>query len=202
MIGGNPNGYLHGMINPTDGTITGNNISYIYPDMKTCLFGRFEDRKMQDSQQSSIKGLRCDDYGLPYLLFSNPDPKTPHFYYEPPSNRSFGAGPPRVFDPYEQKWLEIKVSNDEPKGEGVFTKRDLKPGTLVCSYNGFAFHMPNGELEMYMKRCAMNTTKGDNERRHCVKYSLPLHSRNSQINIPPESDRPDIFIPSYGPKVC
>ena len=203
MIGGIQSGYLHGMLNPKDATITGTNISYIYPDMETCLFGRFVDRKMQNAQESSVSEIDCNDYGFPYVThYSKPDPNSPRFYYESPSNISFGAGPPGILDPYEKKWLELKVPSDVQKGEGIFTKRDLKPGTLVCSYSGFVFNRQNGELDLYKKRCSMNSTKSDDERRHCKKYSLNLWARNSKIIIPPEVDLPDSFIPSWGPKVC
>ena len=118
MIGGIQSGYLHGTLNPTDDTITGTNISYIYPDMETCLFGRFVDRKMQNAQETSVSGIDCNDYGLPYVThYTKPDPNSPRFYYEPPSNISFGAGPPGILDPYEKKLLQLKVASDVKKGE-------------------------------------------------------------------------------------
>ena len=42
MYGGTPTGHLHGTISLTDGTITGSNTMYIYPDMETALVGKFE----------------------------------------------------------------------------------------------------------------------------------------------------------------
>ena len=61
MKGGRPTGHLHGLVDPTDGSITGNNISYIYPDMETALLGKFNDGKMQDAQESTILDLECDE---------------------------------------------------------------------------------------------------------------------------------------------
>ena len=202
MIGGNPNGHLHGTLNPIDGSITGTNISYIYPDMETCLLGQFKGGIMQDAQQSSILDLGCDENGLLFIKhYSPPDPKSPRFYYEAPSNISFGAGPPDTMDPYEKKWLELKRASTVEMRQGVFTRRDLEKGTLVSSYSGFVFSKRNGELGLYQKRCAMNSTKSDDERRKCKKYTLDIQARKSQINIPPEFDHPDNFISSLGPKV-
>ena len=202
MYGGRPTGHLHGTISPTDGTITGSQIMYIYPDMETVLLGTFEDRKMKDAQESRVLDLDCDRNGLFYVTeYTIPEGTAPHFYYEPPSNISFGAGPTRVLDPYEKKWLQLKIADNEKMGEGVFTKRDLKPGTLVSSYNGFVFETKNNESDLYRMACTMNLTKTDNERRHCKKYSLGLRARNAHIEIPPEIDQPETFIPSWGPKV-
>ena len=44
---------------------------------------------------------------------------------------SFRSGPSGALDPYEQKWLEQKAANNGNMGQGVFTKRDLEPSTLV-----------------------------------------------------------------------
>ena len=202
MRGGRPTGHLHGITDPTDGSITGNNISYIYPDMETALLGRFKDGKMQDTQESIVFDLGCDENGLLYVSqYTKPDFKSPHYYYEPPSNVSFGSGPPGALDLYEYKWLELRAVTNGNIGQGVFTNRDIEPNTLVSSYNGFVFSKENGEHKLYTNRCTMNSTRSDNDRRHCVKYTLDLPSRNAMIEIPPEFDRPESFIPSKGPKV-
>ena len=202
MRGGRPTGHLHGSIDPTDGSITGNNISYIYPDMETALLGRFKYGKMQDAQESILLDLKCNRGGLLYVSqYSKPDSRSPHYYYEPPNNVSFGSGPPGAVDPYEHKWLELRSANNANMGQGVFTKIDIEPHTLVSSYNGFVYGRANGEYEIYANRCFLNLTKSDNERRHCLKYALGLRARDATINIPPEFDQPESFIPSWGPKV-
>ena len=202
MIGGKPTGHLHGSSNPENGFITGNNISYIYPDMETALLGRFKYGKMQDAQESILMDLECSTTGLLYVSqYSKPDSRSPHYYYEPPNNVSFGSGPPGAVDPYEHKWLELRSANNANMGQGVFTKIDIEPHTLVSSYNGFVYGRINGEHELYANSCFLNLTKSDNERRHCLKYALGLRARDATINIPPEFDQPESFIPSWGPKV-
>ena len=203
MRGGRPTGHLHGVVDTADGSISGNNISYIYPDMETALLGKFKDGKMQDTQESLLLDLGCDKNGLLFVAqYKTPDLNSPHFYYEQPSNVSFGAGPQGTFDPYEHKWLEIKAANKANMGEGVFTKRDVEPNTLVSSYSGFVYGTKSGEHKIYTSGCTRNVTKSDNDRRHCLKYALLLSARNSTINIPPEFDQAESFIPSMGPKVC
>ena len=202
MQGGRPTGHLHGVIDSTDGSITGNNISYIYPDMNTALLGKYKDGKMQDAQESELLGLGCNENGLLYVTqYLQPDIESPHYYYEPPSNISFGSGPEGIVDPYERKWLEVRAASNANMGQGVFAKRDLEPYTLVSSYNGLVFDKKNGELDLYMQSCIMNSTKSDNERRHCLKYTMYLSGREALLNIPPEFDLAESFIPSLGPKV-
>ena len=202
MIGGRPNGHLHGTSDPLDGSITGNNISYIYPDMETTLLGRFKNGKMQDAQEYMMLDLGCNEYGILYVnQYSIAESKSPHYYYAAPNNVSFGSGPQGALDPYEHKWLELRTANNRNMGQGVFAKRDIEPNVLVSSYNGFVYGEENGELDLYTRRCTMNSTKSDNERRHCVKYAITLSVMNAVIIIPPEFDQPESFIPSLGPKV-
>ena len=202
MLGGKPNGHLHGTVNPTDHTITGNNISYIYPDMVTALLGKFEDRRMKDAREATVLEIDCDENGLLYVSrYSAIEQASPSFYYKPPSNTSYGAGPQGVRDPYEQKWLELKDVNDPKMGEGIFAKKNLEEGVVVASYNGFLFGIGNGQLELYNRNCGMNLTRSDDERRHCMKYSIKLRAKNAKFNIPPEFDQSGMFLPSLGPKV-
>ena len=202
MYGGNPYGHLHGHINDEDGTITGDNISYIYPDMETVLLGRFENRLMRNAQESAVIEVDCDVNGMLYVSkYKNRDFSSPKFFYEPPTNISFGGGPKHVYDPYEKKLLEVKKCKDTKVGEGVFTKRDIKKGVIVASYTGFIYGKNNGERLIYLKSCEKNWTKTYEERSQCGKYTMLLKERDAYIDIPPEHDQPDIFLPSMGPKV-
>ena len=202
MIGGRVrNAFLHGTMD-TNGKMTGNNISYIYPDMETVYLGKFENRKMMDAQESKILELDCDENGILYVKkYLKPDVSSPHVYYEPPTNISFGRGPEDLKDPYEQKGVELKMAKNTKMGEGVCAKKDFKKDELVAFYNGFIFHNKNGELDLYNKRCGRNSTKSDEERRKCVKYSIKSSFHDAEINIPPEHDLPGSLFPSLGPKV-
>ena len=200
MMGGNPYGHLHGIVRAADSTISGDSISYVYPDMETAFLGKFEDRVMKDAQEATVLEVDCDENGLLYVSkFSTPEMSSPHFYYEPPNNISYGAGPPLVPDPYEQKWLELKASKNPHAGEGVFIHRNVGPGEFVSIYAGFVF---NKEQQLiYLRNCAHNTTKSVEQRRHCFKYALGIPTRELEINIPPEYDCSGMFQPSLGPKV-
>ena len=129
LYGGDPRGHLHGMIDETGGKITGDSIAYIYQDMETVLLGRFEDRLMKDAQESKVVKVECNQNGMLYVnQYETPDPLASHFYYEPASNSSFGGttSVPGTLDPYERKWLEVRMIDEDKVGEGVFAKKDMK----------------------------------------------------------------------------
>ena len=103
-----------------------------------------------------------------------------------------------IRDPYERKWLELKMSNIEHAGEGVFLNSDVGEGVFVSIYSGFVYNREQNEI--YFQTCDNNTTKSDDERKRCSKYALTL-SKDSRIHIPPEYDQPGISLPTLGPKV-
>ena len=202
MYGGDPYGHLHGTISDETGAISGDQISYIFPDMETVFLGRFEDRLMMDALQSTVLNVDCDKNGMLYVdKYAEPDIYSTRFYYEPPSNVSYGGGPKDVIDPYEKKWLEVKKCDDPNMGEGVFTKRHIPKGIIISSYTGFVFNIENGERSIYLESCENNKTKTYEERQQCGKYTIPLPTRGAYIDIPPEFDKPGCFLPSMGPKV-
>ena len=203
MIGGRQNnGYLHGTISPTDGIISGDRISYVYPDMETALLGRFEDRIMKNAQETNIEAITVDENGIwKAAIYLQTKPKSPHFYYEPPSNITFGSGPKGVIDPYERKLLESEATKDtmcSAKKKGVFAGRDIVPDKLVSSFVGLVFGRDNDELEIFQKRCSSSPTKTNDESLACKKYALELSSKNAQINIPPEFDKSELITDEVG----
>ena len=89
-------------------------IAYIYPDMETVYLGVFENRKMIDAQESLILEVGCDENGIMLVKnYLSPNISVPHAYYEPPANISFGHRPKSVMDPYEQRWVELKMAENE-----------------------------------------------------------------------------------------
>ena len=203
MIGGrHSNGFLHGSIDSLDGTITGDRVSYVYPDMQTVLLGRFEDRIMRDAQESNIEAISMDQNGLwKVTTYFPPKSKSAHFYYEPPSNITFGSGPKGVIDPYERRLLISEATTDTvcaAKKKGIFAGRDIVSGTLISSFGGFVFNRDHGELEIFEKSCSMNTTKINDDSMDCKNHALDLSSRNAQINIPLEFDKSELVTDEVG----
>ena len=90
MVGG---GYMHGNFDKETGLATGDDLSFIYPDMETAFHGTFKDFVMEEALEANVTSLRCDKNGIlavDSFLVKNDGPT---FYYQPPTNQSFGAGP-------------------------------------------------------------------------------------------------------------
>ena len=105
---------------------------------------------MIDAQESLILEVGCDENGIMLVKnYLSPNISVPHAYYEPPANISFGHRPKSVMDPYEQRWVELKMAENEQMGVGVYAKKDFKDGELVAIYNALTFRYKNGEFDLY-----------------------------------------------------
>ena len=129
------NGYLHGVVD-SDGHASGNRIAYIYPDGETAFFGRFENGFMRKAKAVDVKKYGCDETGL-FVVKEYSEPiSDQEFFYDPPTNTSFGGGAPLgVLDPYEVKTVRLAPSSVEGGGEGVFALKDIPEGRFSCMYS-------------------------------------------------------------------
>ena len=201
--GGHPYSHMHGTIRESDATISGDNISYIYPDMETSFVGIFENKTMKSAEYFTISEVKCNAYGLPFVSKFNkgkePSPST--YYYHPPTNTSFGAGPIGIIDPFERSLLDLKKSSITNSGEGIYVKKDVKEGMLVALYSGYLYN--EEQMVIYSDNCSYNISKSEEERRSCGKFACEINHWNETliINIPPEIDRPGPSFSTLGPKV-
>ena len=191
-------GYLHGEFDD-NGTVTGDNISFIYPDGETAFLGRFENKYMKKAHAVDVLEYGCDDNGLLKVTkYSSP---TQHhvFYYEPPTNVSFGGGAPLgVIDPYELKTVKLAPSKIPNSGDGVMAIRDIPANRYSCMYSLYLYQQPDQD-HIYKRNCGHNSSKSEEYRRHCCKYSLGISSYQGLIDLPPEFDI--MPLPNLGPKV-
>ena len=49
--------FCSGKVHPDNGTLTGDAIAYIYPDMETAFIGRFENKFMRAARETEVKVL-------------------------------------------------------------------------------------------------------------------------------------------------
>ena len=194
MVGG---GFIHGQFK--DGQATGNSLSFIYPDMETAFYGTFENFVMKSARESEVLGTKCDEDGL--IVVSNfSEISGPEFYYDPPTNVSFGAGPQGVMDPYERKSVRLSNSSIPNSGEGVFALKDFPAEQCVCLFSGYLFDRGDEHIG-YKSGCIHNRSLTMDQRRLCKKYTVSLAAFQTHIDIPPQVDQPGIFHPTLGPKV-
>ncbi len=199
MIG---NGYLHGHVDNASGHVSGDKIAYIYPDGETAFLGKFQDRVMKKAKAVNVLKYGCDDSDTTGMFvvkeFSDPV-SDQEFFYEPPTNISFGGGAPLgIVDPYELKTVRMTLSSVEGSGEGVFALRDIPKGRFSCLYSLFYYRYPD-QADIYRKTCVDNVNKTDDYRRDCLKYSAVTLMWQGRIDLPPEFDVNPL--PTMGPKV-
>ena len=72
-------------------------------------------------------------------------------------------------------------------GEGVIAIRDIPEGRFAAMFSLFLYSNPD-QSELYSKACTQNTSKSDDYRRHCKKYSARMSIINAWFNLPPELD--------------
>ena len=72
-------------------------------------------------------------------------------------------------------------------GEGVIAIRNIPRYRFAALYSLF-FYAGTEEQTLYKEACTMNTSKSDEYRRNCKKYSLEFNSIDALIDLPPELD--------------
>ena len=149
MIGG---GVMHGAFDK-HGQATGDRIAFIYPDMETAFFGTFENFVMKNAKEAEVKSLHCQD-GLVGVKEFEVRLNGPSFYFDPPTNQSFGGGVADglygVVDPYEKKWLKVSTSSIPNSGQGLLATRDIPTNRTVSLCSGFVLRTQEEKLLYYL----------------------------------------------------
>ena len=84
-------------------SLIGDDIIFVYPDMKTALVGRFENGQMISAKASKIIAERCNK-GIKEIRLDAPRKDVPSLKYSRPDRLRIGDQP-RVMDPYTKKNL-------------------------------------------------------------------------------------------------
>lgn len=157
-------GFLYGLPDKKTGKLTGDDIVYIYPDYKTVLRGRFEDKIMKSARLAKVTTARCTD-GMLHLGFSEPDPSSQVYFYDPASGTSMGSMW-SVKEPLEDMLIEIGESTIPNSGQGIFAKVDIPERKVVAFYHGLI--LDELQNEQKFQECRKNKT--DKDKASCVKY--------------------------------
>ena len=117
-----------------------------------------------EGQEAQISEEICNKHGIKRLKFS--DPHGPYFYYEQPTNKSFGDQP-NLRDPLDKKYMYLKNSNIFPgAGEGAFATRDVPADTIFSPYGGMLYTWKQREIldEKHNKTRLENGWNDDDEK--------------------------------------
>lgn len=115
------------------GNITGDDVAYIYPDLKCAIFGTFTKSQLNFGQFCYVSTVRFIKGHLPEMTFSKP--QGPTYGFEP-GDHEYMCKNPLFPDGYENIHVFVKQSKMKGGGEGLFAKVDLAKGRIVSFYNG------------------------------------------------------------------
>jgi len=152
-------GWLFGCMD-SSGSLTGDNMAYIYPDFKMAIKGKFKDGLLVEGYQCQPTGC-YEDRGIMVPVFS----KTfgPAYEYEQGTIKNIALHP-LLRDPWEDTKVCVGQSNLPQGGEGLFAKKAIGLKEILAIYNGIKIktstyaseHMPrsdyrirlNGDMDM------------------------------------------------------
>lgn len=121
-------GCVFGKVNE-DGEMTGDSVTYIYPDGHTALCGSFVDGELIEARLAS---LACNENGRPRFQVT---PNSPVYSYDK-STSTCMATHALLPDPYESQRAFVADSTIQGAGQGLFAKADAEMNTVMAFYNG------------------------------------------------------------------
>lgn len=115
-----------------DGSFTGNDMAFIYPDFKTALRGEFKDGKAVKARMCTLIGSKFEK-GMCVPIFTKGQGEA--YEFEEPSRKSLGKNP-MVPEPWENTLVYVKASELPQGGDGLFAKQLRPKGSMLAFYNG------------------------------------------------------------------
>ena len=128
LIGG---GYVIGKVDDK-GDLTGQDIAFIYPDVRTAIKGQFTCGVLESGQECRVTSSRQVG-GVIVPRYSQV--QGPSYSYDPASALTISKQP-LLQDPWEKNMVEVRSSKLEQAGEGLFAKEDLPEKTVIALFAG------------------------------------------------------------------
>ena len=104
--------------------------AYFYADYSTAIVGSWKDHLLVSGRTAHLEEA-CRSGNAWELKFG--ELEGPIMTYSPPSHYSYGVHPLQR-DPYETTTVEVRQSQFQAGGEGLFAKRSLKRGLLFFKF--------------------------------------------------------------------
>ena len=139
-------GFLYGEVDH-EGKFTGDEITFLYPDLLTGLHGKFVDGEVQEARAVDIVAERCQQGIKEIKLRLN---TRDHTVWRLADSESLLRSFARTVEPHERKSVYVgksQVDGDSSVvGEGIFARRTFLPGDLVTYFAG----VKTTEKEMFL----------------------------------------------------
>ena len=175
-----------------NGDMTGPDMTFLYPDMKTGLQGSWQDGVMVAAREVMVNRVCVEE---DYLRISCSACFGPEFSYAPSGANNFGCSDPLLRDPYESKYIEVKESEMEGGGEGVYAKVDIPKNTIAAVFNGYKVPLSSGT---YLAEGI------EDEEKIYERLSYNIHMPEDEdffLDLPPAMASLSVYSASLGHKV-
>ena len=133
-------GFLYGLVDQ-EGRFTGDDLTFIYPDLLTGLRGMFVNGVLQQARAVDVVSERCAG-GKKELIMEPSDNDSDVVWKKHKTNTDYIGQHPRVMDPHEMKSVHVADSKLDAE-EGLFAKRIFSPGDLISYYSGHKTYLGN-----------------------------------------------------------
>eukprot|EP00112_Aurelia_sp_Birch-Aquarium-sp1_P009408 Seg2069.1 transcript_id=Seg2069.1/GoldUCD/mRNA.D3Y31 product="Histone-lysine N-methyltransferase SETD7" protein_id=Seg2069.1/GoldUCD/D3Y31 len=121
-------GHFFGIVDKR-GELSGNDITYVYPDGVTALKGTFMNSKLVEAKLA----VRCNRNGIESRFLIVSPEKT--FKRDESTDKMLSVDP-LLQDPFEQNRSYVDKSKIPSAGEGLFAKVDMLEDEVMAFYNG------------------------------------------------------------------
>jgi histone-lysine N-methyltransferase SETD7 len=175
-------GFLYGKVD-SQGRFTGDNITFIYPDLETGLQGKFVNGELVEAHAVEIVAERWMN-GLKELSFVEAEP-IDVLWKRDVANATYIGANPMIMDPHEEKSV-YKADSIGGKDDGIFARRIFQPRQLVSYFNG----IKTTEAQMFHEKMT------EKEELYASAYYFGLGANAPEIyNVPEdiELDIPDPY---------
>ena len=126
-------GFLTGNVDE-NGTFSGMDIIYIYPDFQTGLKGKFVAGEVVEARSVIITEERCNNGMKEIKTRMIESDKT--LWGKDIANATHITKYAKTVDPHEKRSVYVGQSKLAGGGEGIFARRSFLPGNLVSYFNG------------------------------------------------------------------
>ena len=165
--------------------------------------------EMVNASETSINNISVsDDFGMLIPKYSPPRQTAFEFYLEKLSSTvstvkstvyaEVICDNPKISDPYESKFVEVKASLIETAGEGLFTKRNIVRGKVVAYFNGVRI---SSDLYTESSDYSISISQPINIRSN-IEYRKEKQQTVTMLDIPREYRSSEMYCATLAHKIC
>ena len=141
-VGSGGNSYYLGCVDSRDKLY--GEVVFLYPCLETSIVGQYKGGKLISGRYRMISRATVVNGFISLEFHPNPGKEV---LYDPPSCYSIGRLPLET-DLYEERTVRVAASSVSGAGEGLFARRNLSPGHLVCLFSGSKVYKDNNKKSL------------------------------------------------------